>query len=179
MIREFSVKPKPSNNRARIIFAISMSLSFALIAISTFATSYKGIISLAGVIALSVALVVYTKYISPVYFYDITFDTSGAPLLVIRQQIGKRHTTLCRIGLAEIVKIEKESRKQRRAHLTQEGYVKYSYLPTLDPEECYRITTAGRYEKAEILIESSEGFADLLVSYSAQAREMLSGESEY
>lgn len=171
MIREFSVKPKPSNNKARTAFILCTVSSFALVTLSTLLPLYKGLVSLAGVALLTVALALYTKYIAPVYFYDITFDSVGTPLLVVRQQTGKRHTTLCRISLHEIVKIEKQSKKQRREHKTPYEVKKYSYLPTLDPAEVYRITTSGRYERAEILIESSEGFAELLISYSAEARD--------
>lgn len=170
MIREFSVKPKPTNNKARAAFIASTVCSFALITVSTLIPLYKGLVSLAGVGLISIALVLYTKYIAPFYFYDILFDNEGVPLLVIRQQTGKRYTTLCRIPLHEIVRIDKQSRQQRRDHKTPYGMKKYSYLPTLDPDEVYRITTSGRYERAEILIESSEGFADLLITYSSEAR---------
>ena len=179
MIREFSVRPKPSNNRARIIFSLSMSLALALILLSTFIPMYQGIVSLLGVASLTIGLMIYTKYISPIYFYDITFDSSSTPILVVRQQIGKRYTTLCRISLAEIVKVEKENRKQRHEHKTAAGVIKYIYMPTLDPAESYRITTSGRHERAEILIESSDGFAELLKSYSAEARAMGDYNDEY
>lgn len=172
MIREFSVKPKPTNNKARALFIVCMLLAFLFVIGSTLISTYRGVVSLAGVLFLCAALVTYTKYISPSYFYDITFDSSDRPIFVVRQQIGKRYTTLCRIGLAEIVKIEKESAKERRDHKTPSGVVKYTYLPTLDPAESYRLTTSGRYERAEILIESSDGFAELLSAYSAEAREM-------
>ena len=176
MIREFSVKPKPTNNKARAIFIICTVCSFALITLSTFVPLYKGLVSLLGVVLLSFALMLYSKYIAPSYFYDITFDSEGAPLFVVRQLTGKRYTTLCRIALYEIVKIEKQSREQRRKHKTPFDTKKYSYLPTLDPEVVFRITTSTRYEKAEILIESSESFADLLASYSLEARDNYSGD---
>lgn len=176
MIREFSVKPKPTNNKARATFVVCTACSFALITLSTFVPLYKGLVSLTGVVLLSFALMLYSKYIAPSYFYDITFDSEGVPLFVVRQLTGKRYTTLCRIALYEIVKIEKQSRDQRRKHKTPFDTKKYFYLPTLDPDTVYRITTSTRYEKSEILIESSEGFADLLVSYSIEARDNYSAD---
>ena len=50
--------------------------------------------------------------------------------------------------------------------------MKYVYMPTLDPDVSYRITTASRYEHAEIIIEASDEFASLLLAYSQQARDM-------
>ena len=95
---------------------------------------------------------------------------------VVRQQTGKRQSTLCRIPLNEILRVEKQSRQQRREHKTPYEVKKYAYLPTLDPDEIYRITTSGRYERAEILIECSEGFAKMLTVYSAEARQLRSDE---
>jgi hypothetical protein len=170
MIREFSVKPKPSNNKARYAFIASMLVSFLLLMTSTLVSSYQGIVSLLGILFLVFALMIYTKYVSPVWFYDITYDTDGVPVFVVRQQIGKRHTTLCRIDLGSIVSVRKESAAERREHKTPQGVVKYTYMPSLDPAVSYRITTSSRYERAEILIESSEEFAGLLTAYAGEAR---------
>ncbi len=178
MIREFSVKPKPSNNKARAVFIVFMLLAFLLIVISTLVDSYKGIVSTLGVMSFTLALVIYTKYISPTYYYDITYDSSGLAVFVVRQLIGKRYTTLCRIALSDIIGIEKESSRERRDHKTPMGVVKYSYLPSLDPAESYRITTSSRYERAEILIEGSEELAALLRVYSAEERERVSLDGE-
>ena len=136
-------------------------------------------VSLVGVSLLTLALMIYTKYIAPIYYYDITFDNEGNAVFVVRQQTGKKYTTLCRIALSEIVNIEKQTAEQMKAHKTPMGTVKYSYLPTLSPSLAYRITTSGRYERAEILIESSEEFADLLTSYSSEAREQYTDNDEY
>ena len=174
MIREFSVRPKPTNNKARILFIVCSALAFALVTLSTVIRLYRGLVSMAGVVLLTLALALYTKYILPVYFYDIFIDSDGTPLFVVRQQTGKRHTTLCRIPLYEIVRVEKQSRQQRREHKTPYEVKKYAYLPTVDPDVVFRITTSSRHERAEILIESSDGFAELLSAYSVRARDMYS-----
>lgn len=171
MIREISAKPKPTNQKARGLFIVCVSGAFLLIMLSTFIPIYKGVVSLVGIILLSLGLLLYTKYVAPRLYYDIFIDDSGVPLLVIRQQTGKKYTTLCRVALYEIIKVEKQTKNQRKEYKTPVGVKKYSYLPTLDPEEIFRITTSGRYERAEILIESGDGFAELLMSYSIEARE--------
>ena len=158
------------------MFIACSVLAFALVTLSTVIPLYRGLVSMAGVLLLTLALVFYTKYILPIYFYDIFIDSDGTPLFVVRQQTGKRQSTLCRIPLNEILRVEKQSRQQRREHKTPYEVKKYAYLPTLDPDEIYRITTSGRYERAEILIECSEGFAKMLTVYSAEAREQRSDE---
>ena len=158
------------------MFIACSVLAFALVTLSTVIPLYRGLVSMAGVLLLTLALAFYTKYILPIYFYDIFIDSDGTPLFVVRQQTGKRQSTLCRIPLNEILRVEKQSRQQRREHKTPYEVKKYAYLPTLDPDEIYRIATSGRYERAEILIECSEGFAQLLSAYSVEAREQRSDE---
>lgn len=172
MIREFSVKSKATNNKARALFIGFMLLSFLLVMLSVVVSQYRGAVSLGGVAALSVALLLYSKYIAPIYYYDLTVDSDGLPLLIVRQQIGKRYSTLCRVALTEIRRIDKEDRKQRREHKTPNGMKKYSYMPTLDPFNSYRITISNRYEDAEILIEISDEMADLLNSYVLEAKSL-------
>ena len=161
------------------MFIICMSLSFAFITISTLIPNYKGLVSLVGVAALSCALVLYTKYIAPIYYYDVTFAGAVDPLLVVRQQIGKRYTTLCRISISEITNIEKEGVEQRRTHKTPEGTLRYSYLPTLNPTVSYRIITSSAHERAELLIECSDEFADLLRRYSSEAKDLHIDADQY
>ena len=170
MIREFSAKAKSSNNKARTFFIASMLLAFLLLSGAMLLPLYRGVVSLFGIVFLVAAITIYTKYLSPIYYYDITFDSEGAPLFVVRQVIGKRQSTLCRIGLFEIVKIEKESIEERKSHKTPVGFVKYSYVPTILPETVYRITSVSRYEKSEILIEVTDEFASVIRSYAAEAR---------
>ena len=76
------------------------------------------------------------------------------------------------MALTEIRRIDKEDRKQRREHKTPNGMKKYSYMPTLDPFNSYRITISNRYEDAEILIEISDEMADLLNSYVLEAKSL-------
>ena len=171
MIREFSAKAKPTNKKAHMYFAGLTSAAFALVLASMLMESYKGIVSLVGMGFFVGAITIYSRYISPIYYYDITHDGEGTALFVVRQLIGKRETTLCRIALYEIVKIEEENAKSRSDHKTPYGFKKYSYLPTISPQRSFRITSMSRYEKAEILIEASGEFINLLRAYSSEARE--------
>ena len=161
-----------------MVFAACASLAFAFVLMSMIIPTYRGVVSFFGMGLLVAAITVYTRYVSPEYYYDITFDSEGTPLFVVRQIIGKRHTTLCRIGLGEIVKIEHETKDERNAHKTPYGFVKFNYVPTLMPNDTYRITTMSRYEKAEILIEASDEFVSLLRAYSAEAKEIMSSREE-
>ena len=106
MINEFSIHAKPSNGKAKTVFAVCFFVSFAALFGSAAFDLYRWVPQLLGVGLLVAAVTVYTKYLSSKYFYEIVHDTEGTPLFVVNQIIGRRMTTLCRIALYEIVKIE-------------------------------------------------------------------------
>ena len=170
MVQEFTVHPKPQNKNSRIVFLILFLVSVLGFVTYLFMDRYRGLVGFASVLVLVLALLVYTKYISVEFYYDIALDSEGVPMFVVRQTIGKRQTTLCRLDLADILKIEKESASERRDHKTDYGVVKYIYAPTMNPPISYRMTVSSRYEKAEVIIECNDDFAHILKKYSAEAR---------
>ena len=170
MIIDFSIKAKPSSKKANCTFTVCIVLAFVFFAASGFVSLYNGLVGLVGLIFLTAALTVYTKYISPMYYYDVFTDSDGTPLFIVRQVVGKRETTLCRIGLCEVMKLEREDRATRRKHKTPSDHQKFSYLPTLDPTVSYRMTTRSRYERAEILLEISDEMAQMIKNYAEIAR---------
>lgn len=178
MIQEFSTHPKPANKNAKIAFLVAILVS-ALGFVTYFVIDkYKGIVGTAALMMLTTAILFYTKYISPEFYYDITIDSEGTPVFVVRQIIGKRQTTLCRIDLADIASVTKQSSVERKAHKTAAGYKAYVYTPTLMPSKTYLITVTSRYEKAEIRIEGTDEFAELLLEYSKEARDMREADAE-
>ena len=176
MIPDFSIHAKSSNNKAKIAFWVGLAAAFVVFTISAFINKYQGLVGLAALALLVFALTVYTKYLSVSYYYELTTDSEGVPLLLVRQVTGKRQSVLCRIGLAEIVKVEREDKSARNAHKTPAGFMKYTYVPTLMPEVTYRLTSTSRYEKAEIVLEISDEMAGLLRKYSVMAREQFPDE---
>lgn len=170
MITEFSTRAKSSNNNARIAFFLLLGASVAVFAAYFISPLYKGIIGLVGIALITAAVLIYTKYVSCEYYYDVTHDSDGTPVFVVRQITGKRQSTLCRIAVSDIVTAKMESTAVRRAHRTPMGYRKYAYFPTLVPSETCRLTVSNRYEKAEILIEVNEEFKNLILSYAVEAR---------
>lgn len=172
MITEFSVNPTPTNNKAKIIFFGCLAAGAACTVVYFIAELYKGLIGLGAMAFIIAAVFIYTRYMAPRFYYDITFDSAEQPVFVVRQKTGKRESTLCRIDLFTITKIERETRQERRSHKTPMGYVKYVYTPTLMPEVTYRITSISRYEKSEIIIEGNDDFSALLLRNAQEAKEL-------
>ena len=174
MIVEQSLHVKATNCKAKVTFYTLLSL-FAVTVVFYLVMSYLGINKhgLVGLLALALvtaAILIYTKYLSPIYYYDITHDSDGVPVFVVRQIIGKRQSTLCRISLADIASIEAECRAERRKHKTPYGYRKYNYIPTLIPEKTYRITLRSRHESSEMVIEVPDTYAEMLTAYVGEAK---------
>lgn len=170
MINEFSVKAKSTNKKALYAFIIILVSSIVIFAVSFVIDKYSGIVGNVGLITLAVSVLIYTKYVSPTYYYDVMTEEGGSPSLVIRMMNGKRQTTLCRIYLSDIRKIDSESAKERRAHKAEKGVMVYSYVPTLLPEQTYRIYSRSRYERSEIIVEITDEMAMLLSRCVAEAQ---------
>ena len=178
MIKDFSVTPKPKNKNAVILMCAFFAIAFVSLIVTVFIDSYKGVVGMITLAALTTAILVYTKYVSVTFHYDIIALGVDEPLFVVRQSVGKRNVTLCRVAFADITKIEKESAKQRRAHKTAPGVAKYVYTPTMLAEESFRIFVSSKYEKAEIIVEISDELAELMRSAAAEARSMRTLEED-
>ncbi len=171
MITEYTYSPRQKNDKPKqlIIALLFAAAAFAVLYIAL--PSYKGVVGLVALVAITAAVFLYTKYISSEYFYDIILGEDGAPLFVVRQKTGKRESTMCRIELSRVLSLTPMTKEERAAHKTEAGYVRYVYTPTMSPELTYFINVASRYEKAEIIIEADGEFIAMLERAIAYARE--------
>lgn len=178
MISELSVSPRPANRSASITFgALLFSAAISTVLYLT-AERFRGVIGLLTVAFITAAVLVYTRYISVKYYYDVTFDSSSRAVFTVRQVIGKRISTLCCIHLFSISRVEYESREERRAHKIPYGVRKYNYTPTLIPEDTIRIYSETRTERSEIVIEGSYELLLKLRELSLEAREIRALEDD-
>ena len=180
MINELQLRLKPTNNKAKVAFSVFGAC--ALIAFLTYyfmrgeGISKASLVGLLGLVLLTVSLTFYTKYMSSVYYYEIMRDSVGTPLFLVKQAVGKRVSTLCRIALYEIKNIERTTPEERKGRKTPSDHRKYNYVPTFMPDVTYRLTTASRYEKAEIYIEISDEFSETLKLYVSEAQALASDD---
>ncbi len=171
MIRELSVRPVPTNKNAKVFFLGSLFLALVSLIAYFSVQRYKGIVGLFILVFLTAGILVYTKYISAQYYYDVTFDSNGVPVFVVRQVTGKRQTTLCRVDLYAIRSVTLLEGESKKRHKAPDKAVKYVYTPTLFPNSVYAVYVKSSYEHAELMIECSEEFASLLMSYAEEARQ--------
>ena len=172
MITEFSAKVKNANNNARVAFFALLAAGASTVVTYMSIPVYKGLVGLVAVALLTAAVLIYTRYMAPTYYYDITHDSENTPIFVVRQVVGRRETTLARIDLADINSATVESREERRSHKTPVGTRKYFYTPTLGPAVTCRISSRSRYESSEIVIEAGADFANMLTAYAREAKSL-------
>ena len=170
MTSNFSVTPKPQNKNAKLLMCAFFLVALVSLVVTLFLEKYRGVVGMVTFASLITAILVYTKYVAVKFHYDIIVEDVEEPLFIVRQTIGKRDVTLCRIAFADITKIEKETAEERRAHKSAQGVAKYSYTPTLSPSVSYRIFIFSRYEKAEIVIEGTEELFEMLRYLSVSAK---------
>lgn len=178
MIKDFSVTPKPKNKNSVILMCAFFVLALISLIVTFFLDKYKGVVGMVTFLSLITAILVYTKYVAVVFHYDIIGEGVDEPLFVVRQTVGRRNVTLCRIALADIISINKESAKERREHKSERGVTRYVYAPTLAPDESFRIKVFSRREKAEIIVELTEPFAEMLMTLAAEAKAIRADSDE-
>ena len=171
MISEFSARVKPTNKKARTVVNVSLLSSLLCLVCYMLVDKYRGFVGLGIVGFIATAVFFYTKYMAVEYLYDITFDGEQNPLFVIRQRIGKRYSTLCRIDLWSLKKVEKKSREEMKGYRADSGVVKYVYSPTFMPDSVHLLTVRSHSEHADIIIEAPDEFAEYLRAAAKEASE--------
>lgn len=179
MIGDFSVQPKQSNNNAKIVMWVFFAVSALLFGASAAIPVYKGVVGTAGLISLVTAILMYTKYISVTFYYDVLTAGLEEPLFVVRQLVGKREVTLARVALADIVDIKRETAKERRAHKRSNTTALYVYAPTLSPAVSYRMLVRSYSERSEIILEGSDEFFEKLIELAREAKALRQEQDEY
>ena len=178
MIREFSVRPVPKNQNARRAFFLVLGAAVAAVAISYFLPSYKGIVQLAALVLLVVAVLIYTRYVGSSYYYEVTHDVEGTPIFLVTQLSGKRRTALCRVNLWDIADIETLTSAEYRAYKPTQGMKRYNYTPTMRPDVVHLMKVRSRTEKADVFLELSEEYRALLLSFVAEAKTLCALDEE-
>lgn len=175
-VRDFSVTVKPQNSKSKVLMLVFLALAFLLVSVSFFLESYKGVVGVGAVLSLTTAILIYTKYVTAIFHYDIIAEGEDEPIFVVRQTVGRRNVTLARIAFRDIEKIEKETLSERRAHKSDSSVMKYAYMPTLAPEISYRITAKIGEQKSEIVIEGSDEFAEMIMNIANTAKDSYTEE---
>ena len=178
MISEFSLHAKPSNKKAMHIVTACFASALVCLGASMFVEKYRGLISLGVLILITVALFFYTKYLAAEYIYDITTDSDGKPLFIVRNRTGKRETTLSRLDFSSIRRAERKSAEELKSYTPEAGVLRYYYCPSYRPDTAILITVRSRYEKADIFIEAPDEFMNYINSAASETARLYPEEDD-
>ena len=170
MIKDFSVHPKPQNNNSKKVMWIFYALGAVAAVLSVMLESYRGVAGLVALAFISSGILMFTKYVSVAFYYDIIAEGVDTPMFIVRQRVGKRDVTLCRVDLADIVSVKRETAKERKAHVREQGTAYYVYAPTLNPPVSFRMRVNNAREHAELILEGSDEFFEMITALAAEAR---------
>lgn len=170
MIRDLTVRVKPQNKCAHTLCIVFLALAVAGFIASFSVPLYRGIIQLFAAILIVAALTVYARYIGAKYSYEIFTDGGeGEPLFIVRQETGKRISILCRVALAGMSEIVPLSMKEAKEKAKSSGAHRYLYTQTLFPARVYYVKVRTRHEKADLILEGSEEFFEMLKLAASEA----------
>ena len=178
MIVPFSIRPQSQNKVARYVFFACLGSVLLLLVLNSMIGKYRGLLGLVILVFLTAAIYVYNRYMSAIYTYEVTFDGNNEPVFIISQLIGKRRSTLCRVGIASIVSVDIIDKAKRREYKVDRTVARYSYYPTMMPDKLCLIKVRSAYDKADVFVELSEEHASLLMRYAAIAKENSPEESD-
>ena len=171
MITPITIKPEAKNKTGKYVFFACLGSAFIMMAVYMLLDKYQGIAGLAALIFITAAIYIYNRYVSAVYYYDVFLDSADNAVFLIRQMVGKRETTLCRVDLSSIVSVKAMSREDKKAYKPDKDTGRYAYSPTMFPEVIYLLEVRSAYEKADVFVELTEEQAGVLSDYTRIARE--------
>ena len=171
MISPVSIKPEPQNKKARYVFFACLGSAIVMMALYMFLPKFKGIAGIVALAFITAAIYFYNRYVCATYYYDVFVDAGGNAMFLIRQAVGKRETTLCRVDLSSIRSIRMMSKEDRRAYKPEKDIGRYSYSPTMSADVLYLLEVRSSYERADVFVELTEEQADMLLRYAEIARE--------
>ena len=198
-MNEILIKPKAQNEKGKRVFLLSLVACAVTFLLSLILPKYAGIVQLVSLILLCISLYFYNRYVGTTYIYELSGDGTGEALFIVRQEVGKRSTTHCRMSLANLraarrmTKEELREYKRRRSRMKRhtlptaeerEGTLGapsadvgvYFYGPTFMPETLCLLSFRGRFERADVFIECSDELLAHLLSLSDDVRALSSQE---
>lgn len=167
----FTYNAKSDKRRAYPLFFTILLVSGILVVLSVTASLYKGIISLAAVVGLTAAVLIYQRYITGDYGYVVTDGGEDGAVLLVTKRIGKRVSTMVYLPLYAIISIQKFTNIEIKQRKTPKTTKKYNFAPTFSPDSVHIVSARTPNGDFEIVLECIDEVAARLVEYSHYAKE--------
>lgn len=147
------IKIKPQNKLTALFFALLCAGGLGLFGISLNpAVPFPFVAQGLGVLLLVFGVVLCTKFILRTLYYSIQpagiFDADGNEIydLEVIEEIGKKRTTVCRVNLRDVVRVQsrpaRATKKNGQSEIRANGGTVFRYCADLFPEQIMVIDTA-------------------------------------
>ena len=193
-MNEMIVRPKAQNEKGKRVFLLTLIGCAVTFVASLMLPSYSGIVQLLSLILLCISLYFYNRYVGSTYTYEIASDEMGGALFIVRQEVGKRSSTHCRMSVRNLRSAKRLSQEELREYKRRRNRMKrhtlptaeeredslyapsadvgvYFYGPTFLPESVCLLSFRGRFERADVFIECTDELCEYLLSLSDTLRE--------
>ncbi|MBE6635024.1 MAG: hypothetical protein E7617_02315 [Ruminococcaceae bacterium] len=160
---EFTYRPVTDKKRAFPLLFTVVGVSSLLVAISTVVDTYRGLLSLLGVMGLTVATYILTRYTVSEFAYSVMATASDELMLVVTKTVGKRVTTLYSTKVKGIKSIQLFTKDEYKKHKTEKGRLLYNLAPSFSPASVYIAIIDDAEEKSEIILECTEAVVSRLL----------------
>lgn len=170
-IIEFTFRPKTEPKKIMPTLVALIIVSAFLVVLSVTAPLYRGLISLAAVIGITISLYLFIRYSAGDYVYAVGFDGEGHAVFTVVRTVGKRASTMCCLHLTNFRYIKKMTREELRQYKADKDIKKYNFCPNFSPDTVWLIRSEDRSDKNEILVEITDEVMNRLLEYSRIAKE--------
>ncbi len=166
----YQVKVKKQNKLTAVLCALLCAGGVGLFGISLNpAVPFPFVAQGFGVLALTAGVTLYSKFFLHTYYYGVcpsgVFDASGTEIydLEVVDEIGKKRTTVCRLGLRDIVCVAarpvRATKKNGQPRIEANGGTVYRYCADIFPQKVIVIYTA---DGDAVVLTFDAGIYDIL-----------------
>ncbi len=161
-----SEQPQRSGRTVQVLMLVCMLSGIVLFAASMYVPSFPAVLQLLGV-ALMVAGIALVGVYQTKYIYRIEPDSRGVEGydFVVVQIKNRRELVVCRLGLADVRKIEEQTEQNRDAikkKYAEQKLTVHSYCVDIAPARSQYISFDDGGEQVVIRLQASEQLMDLL-----------------
>ncbi len=159
-------QPQHQNNTARVLVWVCLLGGVALFVTAGYAPVFPAVLQLAGV-ALLVAGIMLVGVHQTRYVYRIEPDSRGVEGydFVVAQVKNRRESVVCRLGLADVRAIERQTPENREAvkkKYAGQGQTVHSYCVDILPVHSQYVSFDDGGEMVFIRLQASEALVGIL-----------------
>ena len=169
-ILEFTYRPRANKKRVFPLFFTLLALSGVLMILSVQLERFKGVVSLGGLVGITVCMYLYLKYMSASLVYSVMIDSNKEAVFLVNKVVGKRSSLMYSSYISNIESIQKFTKETKKDYKPSRNAKKFNFSVTYGCEEFYVMKEKSRLGDFEVVLECTDAVAQRLLEYSEIAK---------